>query len=260
MVIDLQGKKGVILGVANQRSIAWAITKAFSEAGATIVLNYQAERVREGVEKLAGQLDPKPLILPCDLCDDAQIDAFFNKVSEVFDGKLDFVVHSVAYASKEDLEGRLIDTSRAGFALTMEVSAYTLVAVAQRAEPMLRAAGGGSIMTMSYLGAERAVENYNVMGVAKAALESAVRYLAVDLGDAAIRVNAISAGPIRTLAARGISGLNELLKVVEARSPMRRNVHVEEVGSTAVFLASDASSGITGETMYVDCGFNIRGV
>ena len=257
--MQLAGKNGVILGLANTRSIAWSIAQAANAAGAKLAFNYQGERLAEGVRAMSDQLGGV-LCEPCDLSDDAQIDTFFAKVSEVFGGKLDFMVHCVAYAKSEELSGRFSDTSRAGFSLAMDISAYTLVATAKRALPLMQAAGGGSISTLSYYGAEKVVKNYNVMGVAKAALEASVRYLAADLGPDNIRVNAISAGPIKTLAARGIGNFSEMLKIAADRAPLKRNTDPDEVGQTAVFLASDGGRGITGETLYVDAGYNIMGL
>lgn len=251
----LAGKKGLIFGIANHRSIAWAIAQATAGAGAQLALAYQGDRVERYVRELVPQLPaPAPLILPCDLTDDAQIDRLFSEVASSF-GTLDFLVHSVAFAQKEDLEGRYVDTSRKGFSLALEISVYSLTAAVRAAIPLMP--DGGSVITMTYLGAERAVANYNVMGVAKAALESSVRYLAADLGPQHIRVNAISAGPIQTLSARGISGFSGMLGYVRDKTPLRRNTEPDEVGDTAVFLSSSLSRGITGETIYVDGGFNI---
>ncbi len=258
--MQLEGKNGIILGVANKYSIAWSIAKAAAEAGARLVLNYQNERTEQGVKKLLAAEMPKADCFACDLTSDEEIERFFGEAAGRLGGKLDFLVHSLAFAKREDLSGRFTDTSRGGFALAMDVSVFSLVAAARRALPLMQAAGGGSIMTLSYYGAEKVVKNYNVMGVAKAALEASVRYLAADLGPEGVRVNAISAGPIKTMAARGISGFGEILGVVAERAPLRRNVDVNEVGQTAVFLASDGARGITGETLYVDAGFNIMGV
>ncbi len=254
----LAGKQGIILGVANSYSIAWAIAEAMHTAGARLAFNYLNERMEPKVRKLSETI-PNSLTLPCDVTKDDQLDSFFKSVGESFGGKADFLVHSVAFANREDLEGRFVDTSRAGFALALDVSAYSLVAAARRAFPLLEAAGGGSVMTLSYYGAEKAVQNYNVMGVAKAALEASVRYLAADLGPQKIRVNAISAGPVNTLSARGIRGFTGMLHSAADRSPLRRNIEPSEVGQTAVFLASDASAAITGETLHVDAGYNVMG-
>ncbi len=258
--MDLNGKSGVILGVANKYSIAWAIAEAARAAGARLAFNYQNERLAQSVKELVNDGCPGSICLPCDLGDDDQIDAFFAEVGHQFGGKLDFLVHSVAFANREDLAGRFVDTSRNGFNLALEVSAYTLVAAARRAAPLMEAAGGGAIITMTYFGAEKVIKNYNVMGVAKAALEASVRYLAADLGAQAIRVNAISAGPVKTHAARGISGFSSMLTIAAERAPLKRNVDPREIAQTAIFLASDGGSGITGETLYVDGGYNIIGL
>lgn len=256
---SLQGKKGVVMGVANKNSIAWAIGQAAHAAGAALVFNFLNARMEPKVKKLTDTLSDT-LTLGCDVSDDDQIDKFFAKVGEHFSGKLDFLVHSIAFAEREDLTGRFVDTSRQGFQTALAVSAYSLVATAQRALPLFEAAGGGSIMTMTYFGAEKAVTGYNVMGVAKSALESSVRYLAVDLGPDNIRVNALSAGPVNTLSARGVRGFTSMLHAARDRAPLKRNITTEEIAQTAVFLASDASSGITGETLYVDAGYNIVGM
>ncbi len=256
---SLQGKRGIILGIANKNSIAWGIAQAMHAAGAQLAFNFLNERMEPKVKKLTDTL-PGAMTLACDVTKDEEIDAFFKQVGEHFDGQLDFLVHSIAFANREDLEGRFVDTSRAGFNLALEISAYSLAATTQRALPLLQAAGGGSVMTMSYYGAEKAVSAYNVMGVAKAALEACVRYLAADLGVDNIRVNAISAGPVNTLSARGIRGFTGMLNEAAEKSPLRRRITTEEIGQTAVFLASDGSSGITGETLYVDAGYNIMGV
>lgn len=255
----LAGKKGVVLGIANKNSIAWGISKQMHEAGASLAFNFLNERMEPKVKKLTETL-PGALTEGCDVSSDAEIDAFFEKVSAHFGGQLDFVVHSIAFADREDLTGRFVDTSREGFRTALEISAYSLAAVARRALPMLQASGGGSIMTMSYYGAEKVLPGYNVMGVAKAALEASVRYLASDLGVDNVRVNAISAGPVNTLSARGIRGFTSMLHAAAERAPLKRNVSLEEIGQTAVFLASDGSSGITGETLYVDAGYNIIGM
>jgi enoyl-[acyl-carrier protein] reductase I len=253
----LAGKKGVVLGVANKRSIAWAIADAMSKHGASLAFTYQGERLRPRVEELARSLPGTSPLYSCDVTVDAEIQAVADGLARDF-GSIDFVVHSLAFAQKEDLEGSFIDTSRAGYLLAQEISSFSLTAVARALRPIL--SKGASILTMTYIGGERAVRNYNVMGIAKAALESSVRYLAVDLGASGIRVNAISAGPINTLAARGISGFTQMLEHVAAQAPLKRNVEAEEVAGTAVFLASPLSSGITGEVIYVDCGYNIVGM
>jgi enoyl-[acyl-carrier protein] reductase I len=258
-MMQLEGKRGVVLGVANERSIAWAIAQAAHQAGARLAFNYQNERLERDVRALAGQLDGS-CCFPCDLSYDEQIDAFFGRVAEAFEGKLDFLVHSIAFARREDLMGRYLDTPRDGFRLALEVSVYSLGAALKRAMPLLRAAGGGSVVTLSYFGAEKVIPNYNVMGVAKAALEASVRYLAADVGPEGVRVNAISAGAIRTTAARAISGFGDMLNLAEHRAPLRRNINPAEVAQAAIFLASPAGGGITGEVIYVDAGYNIMGL
>src|SRR5437899_3605920 len=253
MVLD--GKNGLIIGVANKHSIAWAIAQSTASQGARLLFNYQNERLRENVEELVATM-PGAKAFPCDVGDDAQIAALIQNVGKEI-RKLDFLVHSVAYAPREELTGQFVNTTRQGFATALDVSAYSLVAVTRAALPLM--IDGGSVVTLTYLGAERVVPHYNVMGVAKAALEATVRYLAHDLGPKNIRVNAISAGPIRTLAARGIAGFGDMLKSHAERAPMKRNVDTAEIGPTAAFLLSEAGSGITGETIYVDCGYNIMG-
>lgn len=252
----LENKVGMIFGVANQRSIAWACAAACSAAGAKLAFTYQGERLKEKVEKLAGDL-PDALVVPCDVTNQSEVDSAFAAVADKY-GKLDFVIHSIAYAPKEALEGEFVTTTREAFTTALEISAFSLTQVALAASPLM--SEGGSIVTMSYYGAEKVVSNYNVMGVAKAALEASTRYLAADLGKNHIRVNAISAGPINTLSARGVKNMGSLLSYVGEKSPLRRNVTATEVGSTALFLVSDMASGITGETIYVDCGFNIMGI
>jgi enoyl-[acyl-carrier protein] reductase I len=255
----LDGKRGVVLGIANKNSIAWAMAQRMHAEGAKLAFNFLNERMEPKVKALTEGIAGS-ITLPCDVTKDEEIDAFFAKVGEAFGGKLDFLVHSVAFANREDLEGRFVDTSRAGFATALEISAYSMVAATKRALPMFAAAGGGSVMTMTYYGAEKAVPAYNVMGVAKAALEASVRYLAADLGPQNIRVNAISAGPVNTLSARGIKGFTTMLHGAAEKAPLRRNILPEEVGHLGVFLASDWSAAITGETIYIDCGYNIMGV
>jgi enoyl-[acyl-carrier protein] reductase I len=252
----LSGKNILVMGVANERSIAWAIAQSLAGQGARLIFTYENERVEERVKKLAETV-PGSTILPCNVTVDEEIDNLAALVKEQC-GVLHGLVHSIAFAKTEELEGLYVDTSRAGYALAQDISAYSLVAVAQRMHPLMTE--GGSIMTMTYLGAERALKNYNVMGVAKAALEASVRYLAADLGPNNIRVNAISAGPIRTLAAKGISGFNTILKQVEEKAPLRRTTETAEVGDTAMFLMSHLSRGITGEVIYVDNGYNIVGI
>lgn len=252
----LKDKIGIIFGVANKRSIAWACAVACAGQGAKMAFTYQADRIKENVEELAATLDDS-LVVPCDVNEQETVDAAFAAVKEKY-GRLDFVVHSIAFAPKEALEGEFVDTTRDAFRMALEVSAFSLTQVAAAALPLMT--DGGSIITMSYYGAEKVVMNYNVMGVAKAALEASTRYLASDLGKHNIRVNAISAGPINTLSARGVKGMGSLLAYVGQRSPLQRNVTQTEVGDTAMFLVSDLSSGITGETIYVDCGYNIMGI
>lgn len=252
----LENKIGMIFGVANKRSIAWACAEACAGHGAKLAFTYQGDRLKENVESLAGTLDDS-LVVPCDVTDQASVDAAFEAVAAKY-GKLDFLVHSIAFAPKEALEGEFITTTREAFTTALEISAFSLTQVALAASPLMK--DGGSIVTMSYYGAEKVVPSYNVMGVAKSALESSVRYLAADLGKQNIRVNAISAGPINTLSARGVKGMSSMLGPVAERSPLKRNVQASEVGTTALFLASDLASGITGETIYVDCGYNIMGM
>ncbi|MFN8111220.1 MAG: enoyl-ACP reductase [Thermoleophilia bacterium] len=254
-----EGARALVVGVANKRSIAWSVARALNEAGARVALTYQNERVERDVRKLAGELTGDVPILPLDVQDDAQITASVDAVAEALGG-LDVLVHAVAFARQEDLTGRFTDISRDGFAMAMDISAYSLLALTKAAEPHMRASGGGSVMTLSYIAAERAVPGYNVMGVAKSALECIVRYLAWDLGDAGIRVNAISAGPIRTLAAKGIPGFSEMADTIASRTPLRREIVVDEVGSTALYLASDLSRAVTGETLHVDAGYHAMGM
>jgi enoyl-[acyl-carrier protein] reductase I len=252
----LEKKIGMIFGVANKRSIAWACADAAAANGARLAFTYQGERLKENVEKLAGEL-PDSLIVPCDVTNQAEVDAAFAAVKEKY-GRLDFLVHSIAFAPREALEGEFLTTTREAFNTALEISAFSLTQVALAASPLMT--DGGSIVTMSYYGSEKVVMNYNVMGVAKAALESSVRYLAADHGKNNIRVNAISAGPNNTLSARGVKNMGTLLGYVGERSPLKRNVTAAEVGNTALFLVSELSSGITGETIYVDCGYNIMGI
>jgi enoyl-[acyl-carrier protein] reductase I len=254
----LDGKTGLIFGVANKRSIAWAIAQALSREGMRLAFTYQGERLKEGVESLATTL-PNSVILPCDVTVDADIASVYDRVGEEF-GRLDALVHSVAFAPREDLEGDFVNTSRDGFKLAHDISAYSLVALTRAAMPLMLKNGGGSVLAMSYYGAEKAVEGYNLMGVAKASLEASVRYLAANLGPQNIRVNAISAGPVNTIAARGIRGFTGMLKHHAEKAPMRRNVELEEIANAGLFLVSNMSSGITGEVMFVDCGYNIVGL
>jgi enoyl-[acyl-carrier protein] reductase I len=252
----LKGKKGIIFGVANDHSLAWACAKALWQEGAELAFTYQSEVLERRVTPLAESLGSK-FVDQCDLGQDEQIEATFAKLAKSWDN-IDFIVHAVAFAAKEDLEGHFVDTSRKGFALALDVSAYTLTAVTKAALPYMK--NGGSVVTLTYYGAEKVVPHYNVMGVAKAALEASVRYLASDLGEKNIRVNSISAGPVRTLAAMGIAGFRDMLKHVADRTPLKRNVQAEEVGKTALFLTSDLASGVTGECIHVDCGYNIIGM
>jgi enoyl-[acyl-carrier protein] reductase I len=255
----LEGKTGIVLGVANKRSIAWAIAQALAREGMRLAFTYQGERLRESVEELAGSLENTSLILPCDVTNDTEIESVFKAVDDQF-GRLDCLVHSVAFAPREDLENEFVNTSREGFKLAHDISAYSLVGLTRAALPLFEKSGGGSVLALTYLGAVRAVEGYNVMGVAKASLEASVRYLASSLGPKNVRVNAVSAGPVNTLAARGIKGFVSMLKHHADKAPLRRNVDLEEVANAALFLASPMSSGITGEVLYVDCGYNIVGL
>ena len=255
MSLSLEGRTAVVFGAANKRSIAWAIAQGLQDAGARLAITYQNERLEQEAKDLILSL-PGAAGFRCDVSNDAEIDQLFATLKSQY-GKLDILVHSVAYAPAEELKNDFSQTTREGFRIAHDVSVYSLIALSRAAAPLMEA--GGSIITMSYYGAEKVVPHYNVMGVAKAALECTVRYLAQDLGRKKIRVNAISAGPIKTLAARGISGLGDMLKSHAERAPLQRNVEVSEVGGTAAFLASDAASGITGETIYVDCGYNIMG-
>ena len=254
-MIDLAGKTAVIFGLANKRSIAWGIAQKLHEAGATLAICYQNERMKLEAEDLIAEL-PGATGFQCDVSNDAEIEALFAQLKEKY-GKLDTVVHAVAFAPAADLRGDFLNTSREGFRVAMDVSVYSLIAVAHGAAPLMT--DGGSIMTMSYYAAEKVVPNYNVMALAKSALESATRYLAWNLGGRNIRVNAISAGPIKTLAARGVGDLSDMRKAHADRAPLKRNVDTLEVGGTALFLASDLSSAITGEVIYVDCGYNVMG-
>src|SRR5271167_4004664 len=253
----LDGKTGIIFGVANKRSIAWAIAQAWQKEGAKLAFTFQGERVKENVEELAGTFGPDTLILPCDVTKDDEIAGVFKTVGEKF-GKLHLLLHSVAFAPKDALEGQFVNTSREAFRVAHDVSAYSLIALARGAAPLMTE--GGSIVGMSYYGAEKVVPHYNVMGVAKASLEASCRYLAYDLGPKKIRVNCISAGPVNTVAARGIAGFSDMLKHYEAHAPLRRNVLPEELGATGAFLASDGAAAITGQVLYVDSGYQIMGM
>ena len=254
----MTGKTGLVVGVANKRSIAWAIAQAASNAGARLALTYQGERLEENVRDLSSSLTD-PLILPCDVSDDAQIAHVFEEIDRAFGG-LDFVVHGAAYAPREELSNPFVQTTRDGFRMALDVSAYSLIALTRGALPLMERRGGGSVVTLTYLGSDRVFANYNVMGVAKAALESTVRYLAADLGPKNIRVNAISAGPIKTLAAAGISGFTGILQVYRDRAPLRRTIETSEVADAALFLLSDAGRGVTAEVMMVDAGYHAMGM
>jgi enoyl-[acyl-carrier protein] reductase I len=253
------GRRGLVLGVANKRSIAWAIAQRLAGAGAQLAFTYQGERIEKNVRELAATMD-SPLVTECDVRSDEDLARLFDAVGATFGGELDLLVHSVAYAAAEDLEGRFTDTPRDRFWLALDVSAYSLVATARAAEPLMEAAGGGSILTMTYLGGERAVPHYNVMGVAKAALDASVRYLAWDLGRKNIRVNAISAGPVRTLSARSIAGFPTMEAIVEERSPLHRHIDADDVGAAAAYLLSDDARNVTGTTLYVDSGYHAMGM
>ena len=248
----MSGKKGIIYGVSNKRGIASAITEKLLSEGAELILTYANDIMKPRVEKIAQELNIKT-VLPCDVTNEEEIKSVYNHCKESF-GTLDFVVHAVAFANKEDLTGNFSNTTKEGWNLALGVSAYSLIPITRYAAPLMN--NGGSIVTLSYLGGERSVPNYNVMGVAKAALEASVRYLAAELGENDIRVNAISTGPIKTLAAKGISGFDILLKINEARSPLKRNITLEEVGNAGLYFCSDLSSGVTGELHHVDCGYH----
>ena len=254
-----EGKRGLVLGVANRRSIAWAIAKRLADAGAELAFTYQGERIEKSVRELAESVG-SPLVTECDVRSDEDIVRVFDEVGATFDGGIDLLVHSVAFAAAEDLEGRFTDTPRDRFWLAVDVSAYSLVSCARAAEPLMEARGAGSILTMTYLGGERAVPHYNVMGVAKAALDASVRYLAWDLGQKNIRVNAISAGPVRTLAARSIAGFPTMEAIVEERSPLHRHIDADDVGAAAAYLLSDDAKNVTGTTLYVDSGYHAMGM
>ncbi len=254
--IDLSGKKGVVLGVANERSIAWSIASILAQAGARLALTYQGDRLKERVSRLANTLDGA-LTLPCDATDDEQIADVFRRVEEAF-GDISFLVHSIAYANREDLAGRFSETSREGFQIALEVSAYSLLPLVRHAAPLMR--DGGSVVTLTFQASQRVYPGYNVMGTAKAALEHGVRQLAAELGEQNIRLNAISAGPLETLASRGIRGFLEMKRLHAEKAPLKRNISVDEVAKTALFLCSDLSSGITGSVIPVDAGYHIMEV
>jgi len=252
-MLTMQGRNAVVCGVANKRSIAWAIAQRLSDAGAKLAITYMNERLKEEAQDLISSL-PAASGFQCDANSDAEIERLGSELKQSY-GRIDALVHSIAFAPTEELKGDFLNTSREGFHIALNTSVYSLIALSRAVAPLM--ADGGSIMTLTHLGAERVMPSYNVMGVAKAALESAVRYLASSLGPRKIRVNAISAGPIKTLSARAISGFGEMLKAQPERAPLKRNIEVKEVGDTALFLASDLSTGITGEIIYVDCGYNI---
>ena len=253
----LSGQRGLIVGVANKRSIAWGIAQAAHREGAALAFTYQGERLKENVAELAAGLGSSAPVFDCDVTKDEQIDAVFQGIQSVW-GTLDFLLHAVAFAKREELDGEFLQTSRDGYAMAQDVSSYSLTALARRAVPLMPE--GGSLLALTYYGAEKVVPKYNIMGVAKAALEASIRYLAYDLGAKKIRVNGLSSGPVQTLAARGISGFTDMMKHVESRAPLRRNVAIEEVANAAVFLLSPMSSGITGEILHVDCGYHIVGM
>ncbi|WP_170381047.1 enoyl-ACP reductase FabI [Ruegeria atlantica] len=252
----MAGKRGLIMGLANDKSIAWGISKALSEAGAELAFSYQGEALKKRVDPLAAQLG-SDIVLPCDVGDEDSIDALFAELEEKW-GKLDFIVHAIGFSDKNELRGRYLDTSRANFKLTMDISVFSFTAVVKRAEKLM--SDGGSAVTLTYYGAEQVMPHYNVMGVAKAALEASVKYLAEDLGKDGIRVNSISAGPIKTLAASGIGDFRYIMKWNEYNSPLRRNVTIDDVGKSALYLLSDLSSGVTGENLHVDSGYHIVGM
>ena len=253
----LEGKTGLILGIANKRSLAWGIAQSVAREGARLAVTYQGERLEENVRELAAGLD-RPVILPCDVSKDEDLETLAASVESELGG-LDFVVHAVAYALREELDGEFLNTSREGYRVAQDISAYSLTALVRRTAPLMEGRGG-SVVTLSYLGGERVVPHYNVMGVAKAALECSVRYLAADLGPKGIRVNAISAGPIKTIAASGVHGISKMLEYHRNNAPLRRNTEQEEVGDTALFLVSRLSRGITGEVLHVDGGFHVMGM
>ena len=254
-----EGKQALVLGVANQRSIAWAIAKRLAEEGASIAFTYQGERIERYVRDLAATVE-SPLVTECDVRSDDDIARVFSEVADTFGGGLDVLVHSVAFAAAEDLEGRFVDTPRDRFWMAIDISAYSLVACARAAEPLMDARGGGSILTMTYLGGERAVPHYNVMGVAKATLDASMRYLAWDLGFKNIRVNAISAGPVRTLAARSIAGFTTMQEMFEVRAPLHRQIEADDCGAAAAYLLSDDAANVSGTILYVDAGYHAMGM
>ena len=252
----MAGKRGLIMGVANERSIAWGIASAAAAQGAELAFTYQGDALRKRVEPLAASIN-SDMVMECDVTDDASMDAVFAEIEAKW-GKLDFILHAIAYSDKEELKGKYVDTSRANFDRTMDISVYSFTAIAARAAQLMT--DGGSMVTLTYYGAERVMPHYNVMGVAKAALEASVRYLAVDLGGQNIRVNGLSAGPMKTLAASGIGDFRYILKWNEYNSPLKRNVTLDDVGGAGVYLLSDLSSGVSGETHHVDCGYHVVGM
>jgi len=254
-----EGRNALVLGVANQRSIAWAIARRLADEGAAVAFTYQGERIEKTVRELAGTVS-SPLVTECDVRSDDDLARLFSEVGEVFDGGLDVLVHSVAFAAREDLEGRFTDTPRDRFWMALDISAYSLVACARAAEPLMEARGGGSIVTMTYLGGERAMPQYNVMGVAKSALDSCMRYLAMDLGPKNIRVNAISAGPVRTLAARSIARFTTMEELFEQRAPLHRQIDADDCAAAAAYLLSEEGRNVTGTTLYVDAGYHSIGM
>lgn len=253
----LEGKSAVVFGVAHKSSLAWAIAEAYHQAGCRLAVTYQSERQERNLQRLAEGM-PGVEVLPCDVTDENQVQQVFAELGRSFGG-LDVLVHSIAFANRDDLAGRFVDTSREGYLLSQDISSYSLTALTRAALPLFEKAGGGSVITLTYLGGERVVSNYNVMGVAKAALDMSVRYLAADVGPLNVRVNAISAGPVKTLSARGVSGFTDILDHMREKAPLRRNILASEVGSTALFLASGLSSGMTGEVLHVDAGYHILG-
>jgi enoyl-[acyl-carrier protein] reductase I len=253
----VNGKKALIMGVANEKSIAWGIAEALHKEGAELAFTYASEAIEKRVRPLADSIGSK-IVLPCDVSKEQDIDACFNSIKETWGG-LDYLVHSIAFANKEELKGMYVDTSREGFRLAMDISVYSLVDACRRAYPLMEGRNG-SILTLSYYGAEKVITNYNVMGVAKAALEASVRYMAADFGPKNIRINAVSAGPIKTLAAMGIGQFKDIAAHFESRAPIHRNVTIEDVGKSALYLLSDLASGVTGEVLHVDLGYNIMGV
>lgn len=254
---EFTGKTALIFGVANHNSVAWPIAQQLAEQGARVALTYQ-ERMEQNVRKLAATLPGNPLVIPCDVQDDAQLDTAFAEVGRELSG-LDILLHSVAYAPTDDLRGRVADVSRAGFLTAIDVSAFSLIAMARRAEPLMRSRGGGSIVAMTYLGAERVIPGYNLMGIAKSALETAIRYLAWDLGEAGVRVNGVSAGPMRTLSARGVGDINAVIDMTAEHAPLRRSMNQSDVADLALFLFSDKAKNLTGNIEYVDSGMHIMG-